>query len=370
MISRTLMRKIFSDGKVVRILAATASLWLAACMGTGTDTENGIQVNARVLGQNGAPLANVKVQVHGLEAGPESSEDPLMSGTGDLRTDSTGHVQFNVKRAGRYMFEGQRGDSVLVLDTLTAAQGDTAPVFQTAGVQRLRGKVRLYSGYKIDTGFVFLRGSSVTATVSGEGEYDFGYVPVSARGLALGAHYQAAPASNVFVKVADASAGALVFDSRFTLDSTLVPGSGANLTLLKASQSATNVCLENALQPVEPGISLKGSVGSTGDIMRAASFACSQKVGAKIQVNQANLSSGAAQKKLGDFVLPDADIIPSEYRFRHGLGSGAMGQKVVVPAACLQDGASTNYSTALTQGADGTDIRVDDIGLASGDCHL
>jgi hypothetical protein len=346
---------------------ALASLCLIACMsGTGTDTENGVQVTARFVGADGAPMARVEVQVNSLYASPDRKADsPLMPGTDILRTDSAGYVRFRVKRAGQYLAQGKRADTVMVLDTLTAAQTDSLNVvFHASPVQRLRGKVRLYSGYQLDTGLVFLRGSSVSAPVSRGGNYDFGYVPVSAGRLTLGTRYASRPASKVFVRMAEAGA-VPVIDSRFSLDSTLIPGTGANLTLLKAAETATNVCLESVTATVVPGVTLKGSVGNTNDVMRAASFACSDKIGADIQVDKSDLA-GRPLKKLGSYVLPDASIWPQIYRVLHGLTSQAKGQKIVVPASCLQDGATTNYTTGLSAATDGTEIRVDDIRLASG----
>lgn len=361
MTSATFIRKLFS----IPVLAAAASLWLAGCMaGTGTDTENGVEVTARVLGANGAPMAQVEVSVQSVYAGPESnSEDALMPGTGTLHTDSDGYVRFTVKRAGSYMAQGQRGDTVLLIDTLHAGKKDTV-VFRTAGVQRLRGKVRLYSGYTIDTGFVFLRGSRISVAVSSTGDYDFGYVPLSADNLTLGAQYHAHPASHAFVKVADA-AGSFVVDPQFHLDSNLVPSGNTNLTLLKASQSATNLCLESTQQSVVPGISIRGSLSRATDIMRAATFACVNRVGANIQVDATNLSGNSLQK-LGNYVAPDASILPLNYRATHGLGSGSTGQKTVVPIACLQVGTATNFTTSLSKTSAYAEIHVDDIGLESG----
>ena len=363
MTSRPGMRKLFG----ATLTAAMASLWLAGCMaGTATDTENGIQVTAQVVGANGAPMAQVEVKVQSLYSGPESkSDDPLMPGTATLRTDSAGFVTFTVKRAGHYMAQGQRGDTVLLIDTLRASAKDTL-VLRAAGVQRLRGKVRLYSGYQIDTGFVFLRGSTIAVPISRTGDYDFGYVPLSADSLTLGAHYSAKPASRVFVKMADAAGGALVIDSRFSVDPDLAPVSGANLTLLKASGSATNVCLENGQQALELGVSIRGSLVKAADVMRAAQFACSNRVGAAIQVDSSTLA-GASLKKLGDYVQGDAAIWPTESKHGYGLGSGSNnGQKTVVPANCLQAGSTTNFTTTVNQGANGADIRVDDISLQSG----
>ena len=42
-----------------KLFLAAASLALAACMGTGTDTENGLQTSARMTSAGGAPLANL-----------------------------------------------------------------------------------------------------------------------------------------------------------------------------------------------------------------------------------------------------------------------------------------------------------------------
>jgi hypothetical protein len=352
-----------------KIAAVIASLWLAACMGagTGTDTENGIDVSARVLSAEGAPMANVEVRVHALDAGPENrSADPLMPETGVLRTDGDGYVRFAVRRAGTYMAEGLRGDTVLLLDTLTVKKSDTS-VFHAAGVKRLRGTVRLYSGYRIDTGFVFVRGSSIAAAVNRDGEYDFGYVPANASAMTLGARYDAGPVSQVFVKLADAGS-APVIDARFALDTSLVPNGTPTLTLFKASQSATNVCLdESSRQMVVPGISLRGSLGTLADVRRAAGYACSQNVGAKIDVEETT-ADGKSKQKLGDYVLPDTEIWPViSKRAQGGLGSTTKGQKIVVPLSCLTSGKVTTYTTVVAQDSTGAaQIRVDDVKLDGG----
>ena len=41
-----------------------------------------------------------------------------------------------------------------------------------------------------------------------------------------------------------------------------------------------------------------------------------------------------------------------------------MSQKVVVPEACLQGGATVNFTTVLSANGVGVDIKVDDINLA------
>jgi len=309
-------------------------------------------------------MANVQVQVNSLESDPEKSTDsPLMPGSGELRTDSTGSVTFTVKHAGRYMAQGTRGDTVLVLDTLNASKPDTL-VFKASSVVKLQGKIRLYSGYRVDTGVVFLRGSSLLARVSHEGDFDLGYVPVSAAKLTVGTRYSARPASRVFVRMADAGS-ALVLDSRFTLDSSLAPSNGSNLTLLKAAQSETNICLDNGRGPVQPGISIKGSTDNTNDVMRAASFACSDRTGAQIQVDKSSLS-GQPVEKLGVYVQPDPSVWPLEYKIAHGLSWKSVGQTTVVPSACLSSGSTTNFTAAVNSDSTGVQIRVDDIGFASG----
>lgn len=347
-----------------KIAALTASLWLAACLGTGTDTENGIDVSARVLSPQGAPMASVEVRVHALDAGPEASADPLKDQDGVLRTDGDGYVHFTVRRAGIYMAEGLRGDSVLLLDTLTVSKSDTT-VFQTAGVQRLRGRLRLYSGYRVDTGLVFVRGSSIAASVNRDGEYDFGYVPAAAAGMAVGAQYDAKPTGQVFVKVADAGS-TLVVDARFTLDTTLAPLDGkANLTLFKASESATNVCLDAGSRlSVEPGISLRGSLANTRDIRVAAGYACSDKVGAQVKVEETS-PDGKSNKDRGNFILPDGALLQMEYRRAHGLSAKTL-QKIVIPVSCVTSGDASTYTTVADQDSSKVDIRVDDIGLESG----
>jgi hypothetical protein len=166
------------------------------------------------------------------------------------------------------------------------------------------------------------------------------------------------------VKVANAN-GTVVVDARFLLDSNLAPGDGANLTLLKASGSATDVCLQSVEQSVVPGVSVRGSLSNLADVRRAAGFACSEQIGSNIQVDEAGLN-GALKKTLGNYVLPDQAIVPAERRLARGLGTSAKGQKVVIPVECLVSGKVTTYVTQLAQDSIGAQIRVDDIGLTAG----
>jgi hypothetical protein len=352
----------FNKARMASAAVLVSGLLLFGCMpGTGTDTENGIQVTARVVDTTGAPVRNVEVDVRSLTSRPDTkSENPLVADTIALRTDENGYVHFKVRRPGLYMAQGQRGDSVLVLDTLLAVENDTA-VFRTGAVKRLKGKVRLYSGYQIDTGFAFVRGSGVGARIGSDGEYDFGYLPVNAAALTLGVEYAARPIAHVFVKLTDA-AGSLVFDSRFSLDSALVPNGGLpSLTLFKAAGTDTKLCLDNEQESVEPGISVKGSVGQAMDVRVGAGYACSQTVGAAIQVDKTD-KNGKSTGKLADFVLPDASIWPKTSR---GLGTCMKGVKLVVPAECLSSGDSTNFITVLVQDSTGIELHVDDVGLES-----
>jgi hypothetical protein len=216
----------------------------------------------------------------------------------------------------------------------------------------------LYSGYQIDTGRVFLRGSGVAAQVSPGGDYDLGYLPASAAGMTVGAEYSSRPVSEAFVKVANA-AGIVVTGSMFTMDSDLVPNGGDSLTLFQSAESPT-LCLDSDGQAVVPGVSMRGSLAVAGDIRVATDFACSSRVGAKVQVNATN-ASGTATQNVGEFVIANKEIWPPGHK-SPGLGSYVKRLKGVIPAVCLNPGHVPNFVTVLKDSV-GSEIRVDDIRL-------
>jgi len=177
------------------------------CMGgTGTDTENGlgINVNARVMDSEGRPLSGVEIIVHSADFRPDADpRENLFVDTGALRTNFLGVSNLAFLDTGHYVVEGRWVGMSVFFDTISVKLTDNKSlrVFTPHAPSPVSGKVQLLSGFRIDTGLVFLRGTGRLSTIHKDGSYDFGLLPPDAFSLAIGVRFTARPRDTSYVLV-------------------------------------------------------------------------------------------------------------------------------------------------------------------------
>lgn len=199
--------------RCLRSLRASAPL-LAACLlascigGTGTDTENGVRDHenglfegfsgtaARVVDADGRPLAGVDMVLHtpGFR-GDSGAPETLVLDTGrSLRSDSLGYARFQLLRPGKYVVEGRRDGAALFFDTLAVPDVGSLSIytFRARPSLAVKGAVRLESGFRVESGTVFVRGTERFARLDSAGGFDLGLLPGDVGRLAVGLSYRAA----------------------------------------------------------------------------------------------------------------------------------------------------------------------------------
>lgn len=334
--------------------AFALSAVLAACLGgTGTDTENGLTV---VDGSN-MPLGKVSIHVRPALATPDSAgADPVVGGSGSPVTDENGFVRFYTDRPGKYLVEGRRGDTVLFIDTLRASSQTQTLV--VGPLKRLRGNIRLFSGYHTDTGLVFVRGTGLAAAVHSDGTYDLGWGPSEAlEQFTVGLRYAASPTSRAVVKMSARSSAGLILTAQDwtkpTTKETVVPGD--SILLYKASKSAqTKLCLEDNGVSVTPAFSLLGSIRKEIDVIRGTGVACDGRAGTRIETYSVN-AAGQALGKIGDFVMPDTIAFGEALG---GINTGYPASQRAILASCVRAAhEGTTYLTSVKNG----EVRVEDV---------
>lgn len=191
--------------------AAFAAALLAACLGgTGTDTDNGVNdkdntvlgdrnlsVTAHVVDGDGHPLEGVFLTLRDPFFRPDSglpAATPLDSAR-EIRTDSAGDAHFAVKRPGKFVVEGRREGAVLFYDTLAVADstGRTKFTFRSQAPRAFKGSIALASGFRIDSGVVFVRGTDRFVPLGPAGAYDLGTLPGEVAFMGVGLRYRASP---------------------------------------------------------------------------------------------------------------------------------------------------------------------------------
>jgi len=195
-----------------RAFAAAACLCLSACLfgGTGTDTENGITENAgpnslhgiyaRVTDSAGRPLSGVSLAFFDPAYRPDLGQLPeavVANRADSLVSDSGGYVRLTLKAAGKFVVEGVSQGKILFFDTLAVPDLEHAAIypFRARASLAFKGKVKLTSGLRIDSGRVFIRGTGRMARVDSAGGYDLGLLPSDAERMALGVRFVSSPVS-------------------------------------------------------------------------------------------------------------------------------------------------------------------------------
>jgi hypothetical protein len=202
-----MMRRIGLAG----VVAVLACLCLGGCNigGTGSDTENGVQpltgerieikgVSARVVDAEGKPLANVNLFLFAPEFRPDTGKAPasVMADTAKPPvTDSLGYVSLSLKAPGKFVVEGVLAGLTLFFDTLAVPDIKVATpfTFRVRATAAFAGKVKLVSGMRIDSGTVFIRGTSRKAGIDAAGNYNLGTLPADVARMAVGFRYAASP---------------------------------------------------------------------------------------------------------------------------------------------------------------------------------
>jgi hypothetical protein len=189
--------------------ASAACLWGCILGGTGTDTENGVTdegdvkisgVTARVVDGNGSPLGGVSLHLYLPGYRPDSGLAPaslLAEGVEPLVSDSAGYVAVRLKDAGKFVVEGVSAGQTVLFDTLAVPQADKPALFtfRARAVRGFKGKIKLVSGMRVDSGIVFIRGTGRMARVDAAGGYDLGLLPEDAGRMAVGLRFSSSPTS-------------------------------------------------------------------------------------------------------------------------------------------------------------------------------
>jgi hypothetical protein len=198
-----------------RALAAALSLCLSACIigGTGTDTEKGVGpdsqntntdpnaltgISARVTDSAGRPLSGVTLGLFDPAYRPDLGPFPeavVANKPESLVSDTGGYVRLSLKAAGKFVVEGVSQGKTLFFDTLAVADLQRSAIFtfRARAPRAFRGKVKLASGLRIDSGRVFIRGTGRMAKVDSAGGYDLGVLPADAERMALGVRFVSSP---------------------------------------------------------------------------------------------------------------------------------------------------------------------------------
>lgn len=205
-----LLRK--PPARVVSLLAAAlmSVSWCVSCIGgTGTDTENGFTDNkaersplaghsgtaARVVDGDGKPRQGVELILHspGFRGDSSAAEDRILASAQSMVSDSDGYVRFHLAAPGKYVAEGRQDGASLFFDTLAVADVKVlaAYTFRIRPATAARGRVRLASGLRIDSGTVFVRGTARFARLAADGAYDLGSLPADVGQLRIGLAYRA-----------------------------------------------------------------------------------------------------------------------------------------------------------------------------------
>lgn len=189
--------------------AILAALCLGACIfgGTGTDTDNSVVdkhtvtitgVSARVTDSAGAPLVGVSLRIFDPLYRPDSALTPaaLVRNSADsLVSDTGGYVRLHLTVPGKFVVEGLDAAKTLFFDTLAVADTQSASVytFRARVAKSCKGKVKLASGMRIDSGRVFIRGTGHSVKVDTAGNYDLGILPIDVGRMGLGMRFTSRP---------------------------------------------------------------------------------------------------------------------------------------------------------------------------------
>ena len=348
-------------GYPARAFAAAACLCLSACIigGTGTDTENGMTVNpnagpnalegiyARVTDSAGRPLAGVSLAFFDPAYRPDLGQSPeavVANRADSLVSDTGGYVRLTLKAAGKFVVEGVSQGKTLFFDTLAVPDLQHAAIypFRARASLAFKGKVKLTSGLRIDSGRVFIRGTGRMARVDSAGGYDLGLLPADAERMALGVRFVSSPvsvlrASPAPLSVVDTLGGSRYACKELTGDSAAKAANPMVLSPQVEPATKLDTALVNpALQscgPLQAGTvinitNVKSPTGSTTPSSQGASL---------LVLKGPDSTNYTSPKVLAPVVAPVAQCVP------------ALGTE------------TTSYALDVEAGADSNDIVVEDL---------
>ena len=348
-------------GYPARAFAAAACLCLSACIigGTGTDTENGMTVNpnagpnalegiyARVTDSAGRPLAGVSLAFFDPAYRPDLGQSPeavVANRADSLVSDTGGYVRLTLKAAGKFVVEGVSQGKTLFFDTLAVPDLQHAAIypFRARASLAFKGKVKLTSGLRIDSGRVFIRGTGRMARVDSAGGYDLGLLPADAERMALGVRFVSSPvsvlrASPAPLSVVDTLGGSRYACKELTGDSAAKAANPMVLSPQVEPATKLDTALVNpALQscgPLQAGTvinitNVKSPTGSTTPSSQGASL---------LVLKGPDSTNYTSPKVLAPVVAPVAQCVP------------ALGTE------------STSYALDVEAGAASNDIVVEDL---------
>lgn len=206
------LKRLRSAALAALLASAAVLFWGCLFGGTGTDTENGVTgvigpdntvqfkgVLVRVADAGGTPLKGVTLRLYlpGYRPDSGAAPDSLVHDAKDLISDTAGFVTINLKAAGKFVIEGLASGQTVFYDTLAVPDvlSSTLFTFRTRTVRSFKGKVKLASGMRIDSGAVFLRGTARWARLGAAGDYDLGSLPEDVDRMALGLRFNSSPTS-------------------------------------------------------------------------------------------------------------------------------------------------------------------------------
>lgn len=357
---------------------ALAALCLGACVfgGTGSDHENGVGptanpkndeynvkgVTARVTDEAGSPLAGVTLYLYDPAYRPDlgQARRSQLTDTAPIPvTDSLGYASLDLSAPGKFVVEGVSAGITLFFDTLATPILDKATLFtfRIRASAEYHGKVSLVSGMRIDSGSVFIRGTSRTAKLDAAGNYDLGSLPWDAGRMGLGVRYVSSPTT---VQV---SKQVSLIDS-LTVPSTGIPAD-AYACAEVAAKEATAVILDP--QPrapgAETGILAKDMADSTK--LGRALNACDTLTRGGV-VNVVSRDSSVKEWQTRDSTAVAVLVLAGETSVSSFNGTKMMPATVIPYAGCVPAAGreTTSFEVKVQTTAAMSDILIGDVAAA------
>jgi hypothetical protein len=353
------------------VWALPAALLLAGCIvgGTGTDTENGLNgkpgtgpvnvkltgITARVVDGAGAPIRGVSLELYLPAYRPDTAAarpNLFIASAQPSLSDSSGYVALPLLAAGKFVVEGRLDGETVFYDTLAVPDIKLSSLFtfRTRATRLYKGKVKLASGMRIDSGWVFIRGTARVVKLDVAGAYDLGSLPEDVGRMAVGMRFASSPTS-----VLQATALRAV-----QLDSTANPDSlKLQYTCSDVPKDSAAKLVLSATQTPKPDTGAYASHVDTGKVSLALKSCDTLAKGSLVNVVGSGvtttLSGVARQDSLALLVVNDARPVSAVNGMR-------VSEAVVIPyAACIPSAGLEHTTFALELLPSGDAILVQDV---------
>jgi hypothetical protein len=345
----------------LRFAAALAlSGCLSACIfgGTGTDTENGITdptngkdpnaltgIAARVTDSLGKPLRGVALRLFDPAYRPDLGTAPEAVASNpaeSLVTDTGGYARIALNAPGKFVVEGTQNGMTLFFDTLAVPDLKQSAIytFRARASLAFRGKVKLVSGMRIDTGRVFIRGTGRMCQVDSAGGYDLGLLPVDAGRMGLGVRLVSSPV--IVLKATPVKSSALDTAGSFTCNALSEDSAAKTVDPARAAPSEMSI---SKLDTVRVDSALK---------------ACGSLEGGSV----ISLSGGAATPATGVMTTQPINLLVlTGTSFASYPNSKALDPVLVSFSECVPDAGKdvTTFAVDLRAGSAANDLIVGDV---------